>query len=134
MANSLSQRLKGLDGKIRSIVDSTIKEFAQKILDEATAQLPASLSGDYRLEKTETGYSIWTTNELIAYLEFGTGQYAAAYLAGKPTEMTSEAIKFYVNGDGTMRAHPHLFPAYYKYRDMIVPEIDKRVQQLFDRL
>lgn len=55
-----------------------------------------------------------TGEHMAAYLEFGTGRYAARYLSGKPSEMVAIARTFYVNGKGRMKEHPYLFPAYYQ--------------------
>lgn len=139
--------LKGLDKRINQIIMVTVTQFANKILDEAIANVTSSLvnaRASYGIEVDEANMrvGIYTKNDMIAYIEFGTGNpetvknglSASAYLATQPQEVRDEAIKFFVTGTGTIPARPHLFPAYFKYRDQIIPEIDRRIQQLFDRL
>jgi len=51
-------------------------------------------------------------DHMAAYLEFGTGRYAARYVPGLPVEFRRLAMTFYVNGKGRMKEHPYLIPAY----------------------
>lgn len=132
--NELRRKLTGLEKKADQIIQVTILQFANKMFAEAMSNLghPA-LAGTFSLNVEEGGYkiSISTTSNIAAYIEFGTGNYAAEYLAGQPSEVSAEAIKFYISGDGTMPARPYLFPAYFKYRDQVMPEINRRLERLF---
>lgn len=49
---------------------------------------------------------------IAAYLEFGTGEYAAKYVKTIPFEYEALAWQFFVNGKGTMKEHPFLIPTY----------------------
>lgn len=53
-----------------------------------------------------------TGENLAAYLEFGTGKYAAKYVGTLPAPYPALAMQFFVNGKGWTRAHPFLIPAY----------------------
>lgn len=135
--------LKGLQGiltKAEKDVDSIIKEVllnsANSILQDALSRLPAdsgAIRSSFAIEVTDSGYkvTIFSNEEVAAYIEFGTGDFAKAYLAGKPKEIVDEAIKFYVNGKGKMPAQPYLFPAYLARRDGILELIDKRINEYF---
>ena len=105
------------------------------VYGEAMSSLKSpQVRSSFRLEIGELRAEIWSDDVLAAYIEFGTGPFAAAYLGGKPNEMTEEAIKFYVNGQGNLPASPYLFPAFYKYRDEMARQMDREVQKYFDSL
>lgn len=137
----------GLDKKIDRIIMVTISQFANTILDEAISNVTSPLvnaRASYGIEIDEANQRVVISNknDMIAYIEFGTGNpetvkrglSAQQYLATQPAEVRAEAMKFFVTGEGKIPAQPHLFPAFYKYRDMIIPEIDRRVQALLDRI
>lgn len=51
-------------------------------------------------------------SDYAAYLEFGTGQFAASYVSTLPKELQEYAMTFFVNGKGRLPARPHLVPAF----------------------
>lgn len=51
-------------------------------------------------------------DHFAAYLEFGTGEFAAKQVKTLPFEYEAVAWQFFVNGKGTMRAHPFFFHTY----------------------
>jgi HK97 gp10 family phage protein len=53
-----------------------------------------------------------TGDHLAAYYEFGTGKHAATYVPGLPPGWQALARTFYVNGKGTLKEHPYLYPAW----------------------
>lgn len=121
--------------KVEGIIQGVLERYARMIYAEAMSSLKSpQVRSSFRLEIGELRAEIWSDDVLAAYIEFGTGPFAAAYLGGKPTEMTEEAIKFYVNGQGNLPASPYLFPAFYKYRDEMVRQMDREVQKYFDSL
>lgn len=128
----LQRAMSDLPTRIEKVVKDTLLEYTKKIFDEAMSKVPGSIASTYTLEVSENGLRIviWTEEEMAAYLEFGTGGFAAELLSGKPQEMREDAMLFYVNGEGTMPAQPYLFPAFYKYRDEIVRVMDARIQKL----
>lgn len=133
---SLQRTLRKMEREIDQIVRVTISQYANRMFTEAMANLGhPELVGKFNLVFEDGGYkvSVTTDSNIAAYIEFGTGNYARDYLSGQPQEVSDEAIKFYISGDGTMPARPYLFPAYFKYREMVVPEINKRVEALMRR-
>jgi hypothetical protein len=52
--------------------------------------------------------------DYAAYVEFGTGPYAATYLPSIEPEWRAIARQFFVNGKGRMPAQPYLHPAFAK--------------------
>jgi hypothetical protein len=47
-------------------------------------------------------------DHMAAYLEFGTGKYAARYVPSLPIDFQRLAMTFYKNGRGTLREHNYL--------------------------
>lgn len=63
-------------------------------------------------------------SHFAAYLEFGTGLSAAALLASYPQEIRELAMKFYVNGKGTIKPHPYLFNNFFVVKDNFTKELN----------
>lgn len=127
--------LNKLPESVDEMLKRTLLEFAQRIFNDAMAGLPSgatSIRATYRIEVKDGGFTvnIVTDNEIAAYIEFGTGGYAASYLGSQPQEVKDEAIKFFVNGEGTMPARPYLFPAYYKHREALIRTIQERLDRI----
>ena len=61
-----------------------------------------------------------------AYVEFGTGRFAASYLADKSKEIKQYAMTFFKNGKGRSMTRPFLFPA----MDAEGPKLIKRLKEL----
>lgn len=120
----------GLDKKIDSVINDVLLEFANKMLDA----IPSELRGSFTLTVQNRRVTLWTDNEMAAYIEFGTGKFAKSYLSGQPNIVKEEAIQFFKTGTGTIPDDPYLFPAFFKWKDWAISEIDKRIQAVFDRL
>lgn len=63
----------------------------------------ADHSGEYADVQVKVNYA--------QYVEFGTGAFAAEYLASKDKDMREYAMTFYETGKGRTPAQPFLFPA-----------------------
>jgi len=116
--------------EIRPAVNRAELTVAERIAESARAQAPGSLSGKISVIQTGEETIIDAGDELSAYIEFGTGQNAETFLAGKPDEQVAEAKKFFVNGQGTLSAHPYFFPAIYEHQEELFPEIEKELGNL----
>lgn len=130
MAKGTLSKIQDLDGQILKIAMDTLWEFAGRILEA----IPANLRDQFTLTREDNRVLLRTESELAAYIEFGTGRHATEYLAGQPSEVSDDAIKFYISGEGTLPARPYLFPAYYAVKGDIIPTIDKRIQEFLDRV
>lgn len=132
--NELNRLLDKIDIEVDKIIKETLLFSANEILQDALSRLPVgsgNVKASFKVEVTDNGYvcTIFSDEEVAAYIEFGTGDYAKAYLAGKPQEIVDEAIKFFVNGKGKMPAQPYLFPTYLARRDKIVEVIDNKINE-----
>lgn len=136
MLSDFNKRLRNLPNAIRDIVNGVLKEYIERIYTEAMARAPEEAKGQYTIDvhPNKMRVELWTEDEMAAYLEFGTGRHAVKLLATRPKEVSKDAILFLKTGEGTLPAKPYLFPTYYKYKDKIPVEIDKRIQKYLDKL
>lgn len=119
--------LRNLQTHAREAANRAELTVAQRIAESARIAAPGSLGGKISVSQTGQETIIDAGDELSAYVEFGTGQNAEVFLAGKPEEQVAEAKKFFVNGEGTLQAHPFFFPAIYRHRDEIIEELEKEL-------
>lgn len=64
-------------------------------------------------------------DHIAAYLEFGTGPFAAAQVKTLPFEWTMVANQFYVNGKGTMQTHEYLAKTYIQEGERFIENVKK---------
>lgn len=121
------QPLRNLQAHAREAANRAELTVAERIAESARIVAPGSLGGKISVTQTGQETIIDAGDELSAYVEFGTGQNAEVFLAGKPEEQVAEAKKFFVNGEGTLQAHPFFFPAIYQHRDEIIVELEKEL-------
>lgn len=67
--------------------------------------------------------------ELAAWVEFGTGQSAATYLATVPPEWRAEAQKYYLTGKGTIVNQPYIYPAFMKYKEQFLKDLKQAIKE-----
>jgi hypothetical protein len=118
-------------------VSKKIEEEAKlQVLDSATAiELNAKALAPIGapIDKIATRQGLgsvigYQSNDPIwAYGEFGTGEFAAAYLANMEPEVKEMARQFYVNGEGTLETQAALIPAFFRERGKFVMEMRKLV-------
>lgn len=65
--------------------------------------------------------------EMAAYIEFGTGNFAAIQVAGMPEDWRKMAWRFYVNGMGRLPASPYMYPAFQKNTLKIEQELKELI-------
>lgn len=130
MAKSVALAFKGLDQRIYQMAVGLTWEGADRIMNA----IPTDWRSKFTVIKNNTGAYIQTGSELVAYLEFGTGDHARRYLATQEKEVGEEAIKFYINGKGRMPARPHLFPAYYRTKKWVEEQLELRLQKILNKL
>lgn len=143
----LIRRFDRVEGEVKREAIKTVQQTAAKIESTAKINLASyqtmpisdekgrSVSEDIKSSiiaehsASSPTSDVVVNNRLAPYVEFGTGKYAAAYLADKP-ELAKYAMEFYVDGSGTMRERPFLFPALWKHG----PELVEALKNLLRRL
>lgn len=71
-----------------------------------------------------------SAGEIAVYTEVGTGQSAKTYLADKSPEWKSFAMRYYINGKGTIIAQPYLLPAFMKYQIQVIKELRQALKDI----
>lgn len=106
------------------------KKIADRIVSQAKSAAPGSLADKIFAEQTEEETTIIGGDELSAYIEFGTGEFAAAYLANQPQEVVDEAAKFKTPIPGRTFTQPFFFPAIFRNKEKITESVDDELQKL----
>jgi len=99
--------------KMRELVVDTVKNIEV----EATRKAPqfVTVESEFRNNDLTGEVGVWGENNLAAYFEFGTGLSAREILAPYPQWIKDIAWQFYVNGLGTLKGKPYLYPAVLRY-------------------
>lgn len=125
--NDVLSKLKAVGTAKKTKVSNEIKATAYDIVAEAQTRAPVDLNalrGSIRVNSvTELGAEVGVGAYYAAYVEFGTGNYAAQYLASQPEEIQAYARTFFVNGKGHMHAAPFFYPAVYKHYGLLVKRL-----------
>ena len=119
--------------KMRYLVVDTVTT----IEIEATRKAPVGEDGDHFITiKSEfrnndlTGeVGVWGENNLAAYFEFGTGLSAREILAPYPEWIREIAWKFYINGLGTLKGKPYLYPSVLKNTEIFNKKLDEIIKE-----
>jgi len=88
-----------------------------------TGRLRSSIQS--KIDHEDVSAEVTVNVDYAPYVEFGTGQYAREYLAGKPREMVDHAREFKRPKDGYSPARPFLFPTYYEQRPKIIRSLKR---------
>lgn len=123
-------KLRRLEQNVKRAQRKGEKRAADLMAADAKSKAPGSLAGKILVTQNENSTTVIGGDNLSAYVEFGTGEFAASYLAGMPAEVQEEARQFYVNGQGRVPAQPFFFPAIYKNRDKVVAFVEEELQKL----
>jgi hypothetical protein len=155
----MSIKVKGLDKLLRKIqrfesdgrrvIVDELDITATSIQQEAKRRAPAYLTstGDQRLNISqridkypENNGLTWKvgiqgTQDLDAYIEFGTGSSAESILSGPQytPEIRALAFTFYKTGDGTLRGVPYLFPAFFQESPKLIENLRKELKRLANK-
>ena len=105
-----------------------VRDAKQNLSNHGTNDL-GFLTNAIDTESSELSVKVFVHKDYAAYVEFGTGPYAATYLPSIEPEWRAIARQFFVNGKGRMPAQPYLHPAFAK--NLI--ELDKKLTSLFGK-
>lgn len=124
------KQMKDLQAKVKLAKKKGEKRAADLIAADARSKAKGGLKAEIYVAQDDISTTIVGGDELSAYNEFGTGDFAAQYLAGMPPEMREEALKFYVNGEGKIPAQPFFFPAIYKNQNKVVEYVNEELSKI----
>ena len=135
VTKELEKKAKQIENKIAAQVFDSGQEIIAKANDNAptyTWGVISILQGGDRSDKFS--FVVEATDfgnpPMAAYWEFGTGKNFLENMSGYTREQINLAKKFYVDGKGTIKAHPYLFPAYYTERKNFIKEIKKIIKNI----
>jgi hypothetical protein len=137
---TVTNAIKSKGKAIEEGVKMNVEKYGRKIQAQAQSSasaIPAtwakiSIDGN----PTDSGLSFIIqardggSSDMAAYFEFGTGKSYLQMQGSYTPEMKRIAQSYYKDGKGTIKAHPYLFPAYYKYRKEFIQSIKALVKKV----
>jgi HK97 gp10 family phage protein len=154
----MSIKIKGLDNLTKDlrkfgtdatkVVKRELSNSGTNIERAAINRAPAFLSGDgravlnikQRIDKTiDNGgltvkVGVQGSQDLDAYIEFGTGLNFLEIVNARPQDYTNEikelARIFYKNGQGTLKGTPYLFPSYFEEAPKLIEQLKSELDKL----
>jgi len=127
------KNLKEEGDDIKKMVDFAMASNTEAMASEAKNRAPVDtgrLRASITVDKIKNfSYELVAQTNYAAYLEFGTGKYAASYVGNLEKEWQILAKQFYVNGQGRISAQPYFYPSVKR----ITPILFKDVENILDR-
>jgi len=118
-------------------IDDELDANSEEIAANARVDVPKNLAGSSGLEgsisvvREKFLERTVVANKFYApYVEFGTGNYAAAYVGTLPPEIQQYAMSFFVNGLGHMPAAPFMFPNIIRQMPILTERIVNVINDL----
>lgn len=111
--------------KVDAIMEQNIADAAvaaKANLDVKYSDLASSISS---VKKGELDYQLRADKDYAAYVEFGTGKNAAAYVPSLEPEWRKLAESYKTTGDGKLEEDPYLYPAVKDMWSKMIKEIQK---------
>lgn len=124
------KQLQQLEAKVKVAKKRGEKRGADLIASDARSHAKGSLDAKIYVTQNEVSTTVIGGDNLSAYNEFGTGDFAAAYLASMPPEVKAEAEKFYVDGSGRIPAHPFFFPAVFRNEEKVLEFVNEELNKI----
>lgn len=149
MVKGLQQTLNSIRGfqeQIQEDVKDSVEKWTDIIYLEADRNAPGpgdQLKTTYGFQRNETGINQFLYKEmspdqltgkvgielgaskLALYIEVGTGVSAAGYVPTLPPKWQAFALKYYINGKGTLIKHPFLLPAFFNNQFKFLYDMQK---------
>ena len=117
ITGDLNKRLDEMTAEVKQVLRDELNEFGLETVgmaknlcpvDEGTLRNMITFSN---ISEPAIGVEFSVASPYAAYIEFGTGLFAAAYVPSLPPSLQEYAMTFFVNGKGRIPARPYLFPA-----------------------
>jgi len=130
------RKIRQYEKKVYKEVEKMKSDTAKDIASKAKANCSmVSISGTIRVDTEGTKRIISAgvglqDPDIAAYMEFGTGNFAKARVAGLPEDWSEYAMTFYKNGLGMLPANPYLYPAYWSVLYQLEKTGEKRLNSV----
>jgi len=134
---NLNKVTKGLGVKANALSEDIKKEvfIRAKVIENDAVRLKNVSSINVNTRQEDNGFtqvveaSSFANAPIAAYVNFGTGTFAAQYLAGLPADIQELARQYYVNGQGRLPANPYLTNPYLRERKKFTENLKKIVKR-----
>jgi hypothetical protein len=116
--------------RFKKAASYALQKYAVKVDNDAKRLAPvnfgrlrSAIGFDASQIVTSQVVTFFCNVDYAAYMEFGTGPYAAKYVTSLEPEWQSIAQQFKGNGEGRVPAHPFLYPAITKNYPLIAEKL-----------
>lgn len=119
-----------------SEVEDALETWAKEVISKASSRAINEVRNNFGYEVSKKGnrfvISLKNTNILGAYSEFGTGgQVFDSSVYSFSKEDRDYAYNFFVNGKGTLKATPALYPSYFEKRNELAVKLAQAINEVF---
>lgn len=111
---SLKKYEEGAIDAIKGVIEDTATDIEINAIRAAPHFIKSKIDKVFKNEGLTAMVGVQGEDPLPAYFEFSTGLNAIEVLAPYPQWVKDIAREFYVNGQGTLRGQPFLFPAVFR--------------------
>ena len=131
--DALQKQLSTLSQELTHEIKLLVLDSATQIELDAVNAAPIGIKQLIDKNPTQNGLGaevgVTGSNLIPIYVEFGTGTSAAQYVPTLPQEVQAVARTYYINGKGTIKKQPYLFPAFFKES----PKFIEALKQLLNK-
>lgn len=121
ISGNINQKLTEMENNVKRVIQQELDAFGIETVADAQRNITLNKAvdtGNLRMkvgmERQDLAVKFVVPVNYAAFVEFGTGQFAAAHVSMLPPEIQAYAMTFFVSGRGRMPARPFLFPAIEK--------------------
>jgi len=118
--------------KLSQDIEGELHAFGMNVMQDAISNVSKTkfieLMQAIKQEPLPMAVKVVVLKSYAAYVEFGTGRFAALYVPSIEPEWQAYARTFYINGQGRLPASPYLYPAFEKNKI----ELIKRLKTLLN--
>lgn len=132
--DKLKSRFGKLPQDIREEISEEIRFAAEAFLNRAASLAPGGntqIRQQLRAQRVnELLYEVESGSGISAYVDFGTGAFAASYVPTLPPAVQQYARTFYINGKGTQKEKPFFFINFEKIEDEFTKNIENILKDI----
>jgi len=115
--------------KLSQDIESELHAFGMNVMQDAISNVSKTkfieLMQAIKQEPLPMAVKVVVLKSYAAYVEFGTGRFAALYVPSIEPEWQAYARTFYINGQGRLPASPYLYPAFEKNRIQLIKNLKR---------
>lgn len=128
------KRVKELPKELVEEIDAEVMFAAEAFLTKAAALAPGGntlIRQGLRADKIKDMlYEVSSNSGISAYVDFGTGRFAASYVPTLPPEVQQYARTFYIDGTGRQEQKPFFFINFNDVKE----DLNKNITNLINNI